>query len=85
MACWYWEHRVEKINESLKTGFDAACKPFTGRLYSIGLMLPLLGLEIIGINFKRPKCGGIEQAGLLILIEGVMRMGNRGGYGLSGL
>ena len=27
MACWYWEHRVEKINESLKTGFDAACKP----------------------------------------------------------
>ena len=26
MACWYWESRVETIDESLKNSFDAACK-----------------------------------------------------------
>ena len=65
--------------------FDAACKPFTGRLCSIWLMLPLLGLKIIGIDFKWHKGGGIEQAGLLILIEGVMRAGRRSRHGLGGL
>ena len=65
--------------------FDAACKPFTGRLCSIWLMLPLLGLKIIGIDFKWHKGGGIEQAGLLVLIEGVMRAGRRSGHGLGGL
>ena len=69
----------------LGMGFDAACKPFTGCLCSIWLVLPLLGLKIIGIGFKWHKCGGIEQAGLLILIEGVMRAGRRSRHGLSGL